>query len=90
MIEKGVFQYISEKKGAQPSPALLAIPCSLGSHRITNRTHENVGKSPASILYRKNYKMSPQYLPPFSCICRPEWHATVYNKRFCEIAALTR
>ena len=66
MIEKDVFQCISEKKGVQPSPALLAIPCSLRSHRITNRTHENVGKSPSSILYRKKYKMPTQYLPPFS------------------------
>ena len=53
----------------QPSPTLLAIPCSLCSHRIANRTHENSGKSPASILYRKNYKMSTRYLPPFSCFC---------------------
>ena len=67
MIKKGVFQCISEKKGAQPSPALLSIPCSLRSHRIANRTHENVAKSPASILYRKNYKMPTRYLPPFSC-----------------------
>ena len=51
----------------QPSPALLAIPCSLRSHRIANRTHENVAKSPANILYRENYKMPTRYLPPFSC-----------------------
>jgi len=67
MIEEGILQCISEKKAAQPSPTLLSIPCSLRSHRIANRTHENVGKSPASILYRKNYKMPTQYLPPFSC-----------------------
>ena len=163
MIEKCALQYISEKKGAQPSPALLSIPCSLRSHRIANRTHENVAKSSASILYRKNYKMSTRYLPPFSCfslrtlretipyysatqgiyvnIClslrsnrqslsrqqgiiltktanavilpimdkktdffeetgifesntrtgkRPEWHATVYNKRFGSMAGVPR
>ena len=55
---------------AQPSHTQLAIPCSLRSHRIANRTHENVGKSSTSILYRKNYKMSTQYLPPFSCLCQ--------------------
>jgi len=60
---------MSDKILVQPSPALLAIPCSLRSHRIANRTHENDGKSPASILYRKNYKMSARYLPPFSCFC---------------------
>jgi len=60
-----------------PSPALLAIPCSLRSHRIANRTHENVGKFPASILFRKIYKMSTQYLPPFSCFCPPMLRKTI-------------
>ena len=71
MVEKYVFQSIREKEAAQPSPALLEIPYSLRSLSISNRTHENVGKSSANILYRKFYKMSTRYLPPFSCFCRP-------------------
>jgi len=45
----------------QSSPALLAIPCSLCSHRIASRTRENGGKSPASILYNKKYKISTRW-----------------------------
>jgi hypothetical protein len=39
-----------------------------GSHLIKNRTQKNYGKSAASILYRKNYKMP---YPIFAAILLP-------------------
>ena len=50
---------MSEFYEIKPSPALLAIPCSLRSHRIANRTQENADKSPCEHFVQKILQNAP-------------------------------
>jgi len=46
-----------EQEKCLRSPSLVGFAVFASSYRKTNRTAKNGGKSPASILYKKNYNM---------------------------------
>ena len=69
MIEKCVFQSIREKHAAQASPAKFVISCSHTRTILQTARKKMTANAPASILYRKNYKMPRPNLPPYSCLC---------------------
>jgi len=45
----------------------VADPNPMQNTTLPTAQQNNVGKSLASILYRKNYKMATRYLPPLFC-----------------------